>query len=216
MKKYFLFAACLVLAGCGQQEAEHQRQIINKLDSLKSDLVAAGAINTNPPPLRWACASKSDINTVIYQWIQSKTDEARAGEKLSPDVKVKVAEYEALLRQLTQMRISHPQLMMIRPVRAGQVPEEPTADQKEYNELAKKVEEAKTPVADIIDKRYRDSMQLNQKYSVENIVAEYAKGKYDVVVDSGFGGGSKVLYSNSGDVVDITQSVIAYFKDKQK
>src|SRR5947199_8829470 len=104
MKKYLFLAACLVLAGCGQQEAEHQRQIINKLDSLKNDLVAVGTINTNPAPLRWACASKSDINTVIFQWIQTKNDEVKFGEKLSPDVKAKVAEYEALARQLSQMR----------------------------------------------------------------------------------------------------------------
>jgi hypothetical protein len=35
------------------------------------------------------------------------------------------------------------------------------------------------------------------------------------VVESGLGSRG-VLYAASGDVVDITQSVISYFKDKQK
>jgi hypothetical protein len=214
MKKYLLLASCLILAGC-TREAEHQREIITKLDALKTDLAAA--TNSNPPPLRWACANKSDINTVIYQWTAAKADDARAAEKLSPDMKAKVDAYEVLANQLNQMRISHselmrPPMMMLRP---GQAPEELTALQKEYNELSKKVAEAKQPIADIIDRRNRESMQLNQKYSVENIVAEYAKGKYDIVVESSYGGRG-VLYSSSGDILDITQSVINYFKDKQK
>jgi hypothetical protein len=214
MKKYLLLAACLILAGCSQ-EAEHQREIISKLDALKTDLAAAGNANTNPSPLRWACANKSDINSVIYQWTAAKTDEARAAEKLSPDVQAKIAAYEALANQMNQMRMSHPALMMVRPMRPGQVPEEPTAEQKEYSDLSKRVEEAKQPVAEIIDRRNRESMQLHEQYSVENIVAEYAKGKYEVVVETGLGSRG-VLYSSSGDLVDITQSVISYFKDKQK
>src|SRR5437764_10708304 len=109
------------------------------------------------------------------------------------------------------MRMSHPSLMMPRPMmRPGQAPEEPTAEQKAYNELSEKAAEAKVPIADIIEQRDRERTQLNQKYSVEKIVAEYAKGKYDVVVESGLGSRG-VLYSASGDVVDITQGVIAYF-----
>jgi hypothetical protein len=214
MKTYLLLATCLVLVGCNQGE-DRQNEIIKKLDSLKSDLVSAGTINTNPPPLRWASANKSDISTVIYQWTAAKAEEAKAAEKLSPDVKAKVAEYEALAGQLNQMRMRNPMLFMARPIRPGQTPEEPTAAQKDYDELTKKVEEAKLPIADVIDKRARESMKLNQKYSVESIVAEYAKGKYDLVVDSGYGGRG-YLYSSSGDVVDITQSVINYFNDKQK
>ena len=99
--------------------------------------------------------------------------------------------------------------------RPGQTPEEPTALQKEYNELAKRVEEAKRPVADVIDRRHRESAQLSQKYSAENIVAEYAKGKYDVVADTSFGGRG-LLYSSSGDILDITQGVINYFNNKEK
>ena len=96
MKKYLLLAACLILAGC-TREADHQREIISKLDALKNDLATAG--NASTPTLRWACANKSDINTVIYQWTAAKADEARAAENLSPDVKAKVAAYEALAGQ---------------------------------------------------------------------------------------------------------------------
>jgi len=53
MKKYLLLAACLILAGC-TQEADHQREIINRLDALKNDLAS---VNTNPAPVRWACAN---------------------------------------------------------------------------------------------------------------------------------------------------------------
>jgi hypothetical protein len=215
MKKYLLVAACLMLVGC-TREADHQREIVNKLDTLQKDLVAGQNLNANPPPVRWACANKNDINVVIYQWTAAKAEEARAAEQLSPDVKTKIATYQALVAQLTQMRMSHPSLMMPRPMmRPGQAPEEPTAEQKAYNELSEKAAAAKIPIAEIIDQRSRESTQLSQKYSVENIVAEYAKGKYDVVVESGLGSRG-VLYAASGDVVDITQSVISYFKDKQK
>jgi hypothetical protein len=215
MKKYLLLAACLILAGC-TREPDHQREIISKLDALKTDLAVAAHINTNPPPVRWACANKSEINTAIYLWTAAKTAEAKAAEKLSPDVKAKVDAYEVLENQLNQMRIRHSELMMPpMMIRPGQAPQEPTAQQKEYNELAKRLEEAKQPVADIIDRRHRESTQLYQKYSVENIVAEYAKGKYDIVADTS-SGGRGLLYSSSGDILDITQSVINYFNNKEK
>ncbi len=41
MKKYLPLAACLILAGCSQ-EAEHQREIISKLDALQAGLRGRG------------------------------------------------------------------------------------------------------------------------------------------------------------------------------
>ncbi len=140
--------------------------------------------------MRWACANRSEISTVIYQWTAAKTAESRAAENLSPEVKAKVDAYEVLENQLNRMRFSHSELTGPRTpaARPGQAPEEPTAVQKEYNELYKKVAEAKQPVAYIIDQRQRESTRLSQEYSVENVVAGYAKGKYDVVAESTLAG----------------------------
>jgi hypothetical protein len=44
------------------------------------------------------------------------------------------------------------------------------------------------------------------------LTAEYAKDRYDVVVDSR----EKVIYQNTGDAIDITEGILALFKEKTK
>jgi hypothetical protein len=78
--------------------------------------------------------------------------------------------------------------------------------------LAKKVAEAKEPVAAIVDRRNRQAAQIREKYSVDRLAAEYAKGRYDLVVDSN----EKVLYRSAGEVPDITEGIITFLIEKAK
>ena len=135
-------------------------------------------------------------------------DESRKAENFSPEIQEKLSRYNTLQGQLMSMRMPMPMMVM----RPGELPPEPTAEQKDYAALAKKVAEAKEPVAEIVDRRNREATQLREMYSVERLVSEYVKGRYDIVVDTDH----KVLYRASGEVPDITEGVLKFFRDKQK
>lgn len=206
MKRYLLPFVCLALAGCVREDA-HYREVMTKLDALNSEVAALQTATANTASLRWAYANKSEINTVIFLWTQAKLDEAKKTETLSPDQQEKLAEYDSLQTQMMRTRVPMPRF-----VRPGELPPEATAEDKEYAELVKKVAEAKIPVAAIVDRRNSEAAKLREAYSVERTIAEYVKGRYDIVVDSN----QKVLYRSSGEVPDITEGVITFFKQKQK
>lgn len=56
---------------------------------------------------------------------------------------------------------------------------------------------------------------MTQAYNpklVDQLVAEYAKDRFDLVVDKN----DKVLYRTAGEVPDITQGVLKHFRDRAK
>jgi len=207
MKNYLLLLICFALAGCTREE-QHHREVMNKLDTLENNLSVIGTVSTNAV-VRWAYANRSDINMAIFQWTQAKLEEAKTVEKLPPEQEAKVADYEKLRTELMYKQMRMP---LLRPLRADQVPAEPTAEQKEYDALAQKLADAKVPVADVVDRRDRLAAQYRETYSVERVIGEYVNGRYDVVVDSS----QKVLYRSAGEVPDITEGVITFFKNKQR
>jgi hypothetical protein len=204
MKKCLLLLTCFVLAGCTREE-QHHREVMNKLNALENNLAVIGGVSTNTS-VRWAYANRSDINMAIFQWTQTKLDEAKKTEKLSPDQEAKVADYEKLRAEL----LYRPRPMP-RPIFPGRAPAEPSTEDKEYEALAQKLSDAKVPVADIIDRRDRLAAQYRETYSVERIIGEYVNSRYDIVIDSN----QKVLYRSAGEVPDITEGVITYFKNKE-
>jgi hypothetical protein len=107
------------------------------------------------------------------------------------------------------------QMPLPRPLRLAaydSAPAEPSMAEKEYEAMSKRVAEAKAPVAAIIDRRERQAAEYRQQYSIERLVAEYVKDRYDLVIDSR----EKVLYQTAGEVTDITDGIIALFKEKTK
>ena len=57
MRNYLLLATCLSLAGCGRH-AESQREVLAKLESIKSELASKrGNV------VRWAVANKREIDS---------------------------------------------------------------------------------------------------------------------------------------------------------
>ena len=96
------------------------------------------------------------------------------------------------------------------------LPPETEAKFSEYEALSKRVTEAKTPIAAIVDRRERQAAQYREQFSIERLIAEYGKDRFDLVVDSSDERFSRsaVLYRKAGEGVDITEGIIALMKAK--
>lgn len=215
MKISFLLALCLTVSICHGQEANNQSDILRRLEAVEKELKKA------QPPVRWATADKSKISTAIYVWTQEKLAQSRAAEALPPEIETKVNEYEKLRTEL-MYRGSGIRAIPSRPLRVSagsafpvpqpQVAPPLTESEKETEALAKRVAEAKAAVADIIERRERLAAQLRAQYTVENLTAEFAKDRYEVVVDTR----EKVIFQSTDYAPDITEGVLALFKEKTK
>jgi hypothetical protein len=176
---------------------------MSKLEAIQSEVTSKPGT-----PVRWALADKSEITTVIYQLIRDKMEEVRKSEALPPEVEEKVLQYEALQTELMHKRMENMGLRS--PPRAPGA--DAAATGKDYEALSQRVAEAKVPIAAIVERRSRRASQYREQYSVERLLAEYVKGRYDLVVDSGV----KVLYRSAGEVPDITEGVLAFLEEKAK
>ncbi|MEN9574265.1 MAG: hypothetical protein RL514_2120 [Verrucomicrobiota bacterium] len=90
-----------------------------------------------------------------------------------------------------------------------------------YAELARRVAEAKAPVDVIVDRRAGLVAKYQHPQFIEQLIADYVKLRehYDLVVDSSQGRMSffgPVLYHTAGEVPDITEGVIQFFRDREK
>ena len=202
MRTCLLLATCLVLVGCGRQEQNH-RELMSKLEAIQSEVTSKPGT-----PVRWALANKSEITTSIYQLTRDKMEGVKKSEALPPEVEEKVLQYEAL-----QTELMHQQMESMRFRYSPRAPgAEAAATDKDYEALFQRVAEAKVPIAAIVERRSRRASQYREQYSVERLLAEYVKGRYDLVVDSGV----KVLYRSAGEVPDITEGVLAFLEEKAK
>ena len=207
MKTYLLLAACLILAGCGRQEENH-REVLGKLEAIKSDLASKRA------DVRWAFANKREIESAVFQWSRDKMEESKNTEALSPEIEEKVRQYEALQSELFRKQMESMGARL--PPRPG-APSSPAPD-KNYEALSNRVAEAKAPIADILDRRSKQASQYRNSYSADKLVAEFAKDRFDLVVDSSDERYSRsaVLYRKTDEVMDVTEGVIKLFKEKTK
>ena len=204
MKTIFLLTISLLLAGC-QYHA--------------SNAVAPSAVEK----FHWALVDKQKIDTAIFTWSRAKMEEVKKTESLAPDMEEKIRHYESLNNRLLQKHIEiitrRPMMPPPRFPREGASTPElekpvKTQAEQEYDALSEQVAEAKAPVADIVDRRDQQVAQLREEYKTEKLIAEYAKGRFDLVVEGGYH--SPVVYQTSGDVVDITGSILNLFKEKTK
>ena len=109
------------------------------------------------------------------------------------------------------------------PVSPAQPPaqtEEEKAYAEAYADLTRRVAEAKAPVAAIVERRNALTTKYHSPKFLEQLVAEYVKQKehFDVVVDSSndYSSSHSVLYRTAGEVPDITEGIIQFFRDKEK
>lgn len=212
MRTYLFLLTGLLLVGCGRHE-ENYREVINKLDSIKAELSKANVA------VHWAVVNKYDVESAIHQWNGRQMEQIKKRDALPPETEAQVAKYENLHMQLIMKQSELiranspiPAIPFRTPRKDDSQKATVTAIQEEYDELAKKVAEAKAPVAAIVDQRAKQDAEISGTYSAQQLIAEYVKGRFDVVVDSR----DKVVYSTSGEVVDITEGVIKLFWEKTK
>jgi hypothetical protein len=213
MRKFFpLSLALLFVFGCGR-ETEVENTVLKRLDEVKSQIAAQ---QSQPP--RWVFANKRQIESAIFEYARTRSDTVKKAEKLSPDIEVQIARYEQLEGQLSRLRMEQMRARRGFPVAPYPFGGEAMTN-TDYLTLSNQVAEAKMPVADIIDRRAHQYSEFYNEIKVQDLVAEYAKDKYDLVVDSSdeqFSSQSKILFRKSGDATDITEGVIGLLKEKMK
>ena len=226
-------AASLALAGCTGQDDRH-REVLAKLEALQSEMAKPRA-----EPVRWAYANKTGIRTAIYAWTRERAEELKRAEALPAETEAKVAEYEALRMELLR---KPPQRFVpdrtLRGTNAGALPfpsvpgavatpstviqaaarPAPTEFEKEYEALSRRVAEAKAPVAAIVERRSQLAAKYFSETFLEELVGEYAKDKYDLVVDTQDKDAyfKSVLYHAAREVPDVTVGIIQFFRSKPK
>ena len=205
MKKYFLLVTCLIFSGCGR-EPENQRELLAKLDAIKTDVAAK-----QPAAPRWAFANKREIESTIFELSRNKMERIKNAEKLSPETEAKISQYEHLQSQLSQARFAQNRPRYFPPPAGLETPTVTNLD-----ELSKQVEAARAPIADIVERRSRQSAQYDKEFKVDQLVAEYAKDRFDLIVDASDAQFSRspILYRKADEVVDITDGVIKLLKQK--
>jgi hypothetical protein len=181
---------------------------MSKLDAM------TGQLSKGTAQVRWAIANKSEITTFIYKWSRDKMEQIKKTEALPPETEARISEYEALRMELLQMQMPRPTRPLRLPSESARP--EPSAADKEYEAMSKRVTEAKAPIAAIIDHRERQAAQFREQYSIERLIAEYVKDRFDLVVDSSDErfSHSAVLYRTAGEVPDITEGIITLMKAK--
>lgn len=231
MKTSLILAACLTFAVCHGQEGQNQNDVLRRLDAIEKEL------KKGPQQLRWATVDRLKISTAVFAWSQEKLAQSRTAEALPPETEAKVQEYETMrmellykdagIRSIPTRPLRRPAVPTIPGVTSSSAPLPPVPltpsiaprppapaaeTDNEYEALKKRVAAAKAPVAEIVERRERQAAQLRAQYTVESLAAEYAKDRYDVVVDSR----EKVIYQNTGVAVDITEGILTLFKEKTK
>ena len=141
-------------------------------------------------------------------------EEIKKAERSSPEIEEKVRQYEELQSELMRKRMEATKLRLL--PRRGEL--ETSAPDKDYEVLSQQVAQAKAPVADIIDRRNRQASQYRDQFSIDKLIAEYAKDRFDLVVDSSDEhlSRSAVLYHRTGEVLDLTDAIIKLFQEKPK
>ncbi len=236
MKRCLLLVLCLAAAGCRQED--HQAEVLARLKTLEAELAK------RPVPVRWAYADKSRIQAAIYARTREKLADLKRADALPPEVEAQVAQYEALHWQLIkprrkpstappsravpdllppkQLSVSHaPISPSAPPIQSPTAsPALPTTEELDYEALAKRVVDAKAPVAAIVERRAAFATKYHSPQFLEQLVADYVKEKehYDVVVDSSNESlfSRPVLYRTAAEVPDITEGVIKLFQAREK
>ena len=311
MKILWVFAVSLALVGCRQGDG--QQEVVNRLKALETEMA-----KQRPVPLRWAFADRAKITEAIHARAREKVGELKKAENLSPELAAKVAEYEALNRELMLSGLRRPDSypprriiperitltapdsgrlpervdteaskarvqaqfaalvtngmfaapplppapvdpapsprlvpsrdgltvreVPVRPARlapGGSTPPTPspvnpdpprpmagrfdlsepppaaTEEDKAYQAMARRVAEAKAPVAAILDRRTQVTMEYYAPAFLNRLIADYAKDRYDILLDST---PEKSLYRAAIETreIDITEAVIQFFCDREK
>ncbi len=188
-------------------------------------------------PPRWATVDRDRLRTAIYALGREKLEAHKHSEKLTPEQAAQIEKYEELNLQLLRLPPRHLSL----PARTASLPPVPPANltagqaaqlaaavppptkarteaDPEREELARRVAEAKAPVAAFIDRRAQISLHYNASDLLERLVADYVKGRFDLVVnaDSRYSSDRTILYRASVNAPDITDEMLLFLREREQ
>ncbi len=202
MKTHLLLLVCLALAGCGRQD-DNNHEVLSRLDAIKSELAAKQAA-----PVRWATANRTEIMIAITAWSSGKMNEIKKTDALSPEIEEKFRHYQTLESEFGRAQMTR----RMRTISAMPGYERRALSDEEFLALSNKVVEAREPVAELATRRQRQNADFQRQFSIEKLIGEYARGRFDLVLDSN----EKPLFRSPSEVPDITQGVIALLNEKTK
>ena len=235
MKIHLLLLTGLLAAGCHQES--NQGELTARLKSLETEI----AKMPRSAPVRWAIADREKIQSVLNAHAQAQSAALEKAEGVSPEIRAKLAEYETLNRELMEKwQLSLPTRFVptrtlrplpnlsdftVPPVAPAAAPPtipsppEVSAEAKAYAALGERVAAAKAPVAHIVDRRLKLFAKYHGHEFLEQLVSEYAKGRYDLVVEANGRTSSErsVLYNSAaGPPVDLTEEIIKSFREREQ
>jgi predicted nucleic acid-binding Zn-ribbon protein len=208
MKTPLILTLCLALAGCADRN-ETLVDIQTRLQTIEAKMASS------PPPLRYATVRKREIETKLSLLAG---DEAKQADELSPEIEEKIRQYEALNFQLVRLRMESGS-MRRPPFGSPQTEKASPETEAELLSLSNRVSEAKAPVAAVLERRNERRTKFQKDHSIDVLIAEYAKDRFDLVVDQrdfGMLSSGPILYSAAGDPVDITDSILRLLNEKAK
>ena len=231
MKIHLLLLTGLLAAGCHQES--NQGELAARLKSLETEIVKM----PRSAPVRWAIADREKIQSVLDAHAQAQSAALEKAEGVSPEIRAKLAEYETLNRELME-KLQLSLLTRFVPTRTlrplpnlsdftvppiapptNPSPPEVSTEAKAYAALGERVAAAKAPVAHIVDRRLQLFAKYHGREFLEQLVSEYAKGRYDLVVEANGRTSSErsVLYNSAaGPPVDLTEEIIKFFREREQ
>lgn len=210
-------ALMLTLVGCGRREAQTRDDVLEELKSLRAELATLAAAQTNHARIRWATIDKSRANGLISRWVHERLAESLRQESLTAEAEAKIKNYETLNLELLRTRVSsHPAIpppsqLFSSPSSPAKPPESQPPQQSglaAYTALAQRVAEARIPVADILARRARLTIELQNRCNLEQLLATYVGNRFDLVADL-----NTTPYRTQGEVPDITAGFLVFFSE---
>ena len=219
---------------CSARAADGNLDVNARLKALE-DKVARLAEQTPP---RWATVDRDRLRNAIHALGREKLETHKQAEKLTPEQVMQVEKYEELNQQLLRL----PLRQYSSPVRAALLPPMPPANltggqapqlvsaippppgkaaneaDKEREELARRVAEAKAPVATIVDRRSQITARYYAGEFLTNLIADHVKGRFDLVVDadSRYSSDRTILYRAAVNAPDITDELLQFLRERER
>lgn len=225
----FLLAISLVSA----RAAEGNPDVNARLKALEEKVAR---LSGQAPP-RWATVDHDRLRKAIYALGREKLEAHKQAEKLTPEQAAQVENYELLNQQLLRMPPFAPTfpprssaLVPLPPTNlTGGQPPKPapvvpppapasSGPDKDRDQLVQRVAEAKAPIAAIVERRN----QINTHYILggflEKLVADYAKSRFDLVVnaESRYSSERTILYRASVSAPDITDELLNLLRERER
>jgi hypothetical protein len=188
-------------------------------------------------PPRWATVDRDRLRNAIHALGREKLEAHKQAEKLTPEQVAQIEKYEELNQQLLRL----PLRQYSPPGRSALLPPLPPANltggqpaqalavvsapakaesdaDKEREELARRVAEAKAPVATIVDRRSQITARYYAGEFLTSLVADHVRGRFDLVVevDSRYSSDRTILYRASVNAPDITDELLQFLREREQ